>query len=89
MLAQCLEFLPGIMPLDEVIGQSFWVIYGKALATNIRNIHICKDEQEPWGHLLFMHGLWLFLCLVGKKETTTGSKGPKGERMDSESPTRL
>ena len=71
------------------IGQSFWVIYGEALATNIRNIHICKGEQEPWGRLLFMHGLWLFLCLVGKKETTTGSKGPKGERLDSESPTRL
>lgn len=86
---QCPEFLPGIRPLDEVIGQSFWVVYGEALATNIRNIHICKGEQEPWGHLLFMHELRLFRHLVGKKETTTGSKGAKGKRMDSESSTRL
>ena len=89
MPAQCPEFLPGIMPLDEVIGHSFWVIYGEALAANIRNVYICKGEQELWVCLLFMHELWLFLHLAGKKETTTGTKGPKGERMDSESPTRL
>lgn len=56
-----------MMPLDEVISESFRGTKGKALATNIRKAHNSCSERESQEYLLFRGEPWVFL-LASRRE---------------------
>lgn len=75
-----------MMPLDEVISESFCVTKGKALATNIRSPDNSFSERKSQEYLLFSGEPGSFSLPAEGNEATMRSKG---EATDLESPTRL